>query len=159
MKNESEQNISEIGLANDHSVFLPPKQMFNNEFTEPLPGPVEDSISRLGIHLPLKPSQRGNCYRDCFNEAPEITIHSILGIGSPNVEQMKVLKFKNDKLTQPCDNCKRTQFRWDQWCESRFFNNDRAENIFWTVLVMHLSITKNMFPIDINHSKWYDQQE
>ena len=121
MKNESEQSVSEIGLANDHSVFLPPKQMFNclfknnvcfEESTEPLPGPVENSISRLGHLLPLgRPSQRGNCYRDCFNEAPEITIHSILGIGSPNVEQMKVLKFKNDKLTKPCDNCKRTQFR------------------------------------------------
>ena len=108
MKNESEQNILEIGLANDHSVFLPPQKMFNLEFTEP---PEEDANSRLGHLLPLRPSQRGNCYRDCFNEVPEITIHSILGIGSPNVKQMKVLKFKNDKLTQPCDNCKRTQFR------------------------------------------------
>ena len=86
----------EIGLADDHSLFVPPKQLFHST-----------AIAETGFRA------RGNCYHSCFEEVPEITLHSILELGSPNVEQMEILKFKNDKLTKPCDDCKRTRFRYD----------------------------------------------
>ena len=51
-------------------------------------------------------SVRGNCYDSCFqNDLPEITLHSVMGFGSRNVEKMKILKLTNGQMEEPCDNC------------------------------------------------------
>ena len=81
--------ISEIGLANDHSALLPPKDIFHT-----------DDIAI-----------RGYCYPDCFQQSyDEINLHSIIELGSKNVEKMKILKLTNGEMEKPCKNCKRDEF-------------------------------------------------
>ena len=84
--------ISEIGLAKDHSALLPPKDIFDS-----------DDIEDFTI--------RGNCYADCFQQSyDEINLHSIIELGSKNVEKMKILKLTNGEMEKPCKNCKRDEF-------------------------------------------------
>ena len=81
--------ILEIGLAKDHSALLPPKAIFDAE-----------DIGDFTI--------RGNCYPDCFQQShEEINLHSIIELGSKNVEKMKILKLTNGEMERPCRNCKR----------------------------------------------------
>ena len=84
--------ISEIGLSNDHSALLPSKDIFDI-----------DDIGDFTL--------RGNCYPDCFQQSyEEINLHSVIELGSKNVERMKILKLTNGEMERPCKSCKRDEF-------------------------------------------------
>ena len=115
---------------------MPPKDIFN-----------VDDIGNFTI--------RGNCHPDCFEAShlgyeqyyEEINLHSIIELGSKNVEKMKILKLTNGTMRKPCENCKRDGFA----VSSRKIASSKFDA--QTRKVTRLFITRTMLTAITSHSK------
>ena len=109
--------FSEIGIENNR-----PKEF----------SPELDLTGGIGLSLIPKPfSAIGNCYASCFpKNITKITLHSIMGLGSRNVQKMQIVKLTNDKMEESCENCNRNLFRL-KFSIFSFENRGISSNLYY----------------------------